>query len=155
MAVQTQRASPCSSQPVRRKRHRLDSVLKARSASTMAAGGKTITPSEFWNVNLHTSLLSHPCFLWLSYTTAQMESSVGCSSMVYEGSSLGESRRLSLHFLSKATYHTPPLLHSGCQVTIRLLVLRDSHCLRHCREVTRDKFCPTEAPADPKRCYQF
>lgn len=39
----------------------------------MAAYGKTITPGEFWNVNLHACFPSLSCFPWLSYETPQME----------------------------------------------------------------------------------
>lgn len=102
----------------RRRSHRFDSVLKARSASTMAAYGKTITPAEFWNFNLHTwfPVIPQPS-LTILHNSTDGESSGGCLSIEYEGSSLGESGCLSLHSLSKATYNTPQLPHSHCQVT--------------------------------------
>lgn len=60
-----------------------------------------------------------------SHTATQMERrqrgervAVCCFSMEHAGSSLGESCCFSLHFLSKATYLTPPLKHSRRQVTL-------------------------------------
>lgn len=57
MAVQTENCSPAPPS-LRRGSHRFDSLLKARSASTMAAYGKTITRGEFKSVNPHACSLS-------------------------------------------------------------------------------------------------
>ncbi|KAI4823536.1 hypothetical protein KUCAC02_012118 [Chaenocephalus aceratus] len=54
------------------------------------------------------------------------ENSVGCFSMEYAGSSLSESCCLSLHFLSKATYLTPPLQSYYACSSITLLTTSDT-----------------------------
>lgn len=59
MAEQTERSCPAPP-ALRHRSHRFDSVLKAGSASTMEACGKTITPAGLRNVNLHTRLFCLP-----------------------------------------------------------------------------------------------
>lgn len=74
----------------------------------------------------------------------------------FAGSSAGESCCLSLHFLSKATYLTPPLLHSYCQVTT------PAHPLLHSQPLTQLKKARMTHRIllkclllPPKRCWVF
>lgn len=115
VAVQTESGCPASPS-LRLRSHRFVSVLKARSASTIAACGKTITPGEFRNVNPPACSPSR-CSSLPSWSctdgeeTAWREDSAGCFSMEAAGSSRGESR-----CLSDSLPHPRPLtlhLHSG------------------------------------------
>lgn len=131
----------------------------------MEAYGKPITPGGFSNVNLHACWQS-PALPPSPTILAQMERRQGrnrrrelpwvACQWEFAGSSAGESCCLSLHFLSKATYLTPPLLHSYCQVTT------PAHPLLHSQPLTQLKKARMTHRIllkclllPPKRCWVF
>lgn len=109
VAEQAERSCPAPP-ALRHRSHRFDSVLKAGSASTMEARGKTITPAGLRNVNLHTRLFCLPPTVFHRWRgDGGQRVAVGCFPMEHTGVFIGESCCLSLLSLSKATYLTPPL----------------------------------------------
>lgn len=112
VAEQAERSCPAPP-ALRHRSHRFDSVLKAASASTMEACGKTITPAGLRSVNLHTRSFCLPPTVFHRWRgDGGQRVAVGCFPMEHTGVFIGESCCLSLLSLSKATYLTPPLQRS-------------------------------------------
>ena len=109
--------------------HRFDSVLKAGVSLNNGGSWKNHYPRwilrkllTYMHVRHLSALFSSLFSLAVLHGSADGEQTAGralwaASQWEYAGSSPGDSCCLSLHFLSKATYLTPPLQHRNCQVT--------------------------------------